>query len=70
MGQRSSHSFRKDFSSRIPGGKGSLPFPGDEIGHSPDGEVNHVIHATRVDTLNQMSPVVQSSPVGVESRKI
>ena len=49
--------------------KGS-PFPSDEITHCPHGEVNHVVHATGVNALNKLSPVINSSPVGVESCKI
>lgn len=50
--------------------KGGLPLKPDEVGQGADCEIKHDVHSPSVHGVDEMDPVIESSPVGVDYAEV
>jgi hypothetical protein len=47
-----------------------IPFPSKEVTHSTNGEVEHDVHASSVNLVDDAHPIVDHTPVRIQQREI
>ena len=48
----------------------NTPLEADEVGHCSDGEIEHDVHSPGVDGIDELLPVCDGAPMGVEHAEI